>query len=120
MTPRPRGRGIGRDAESLEEVGRPFVAERARVAHRADDDDRLVGADRQVEEVRQLLERVGPAGDDDAGDAGIVLEELVDALGERDPLVERESRAGEVGELLELGPRVAAHVRHELRRALRR
>ena len=32
-------RRFGRDAEPLEQVGRSFIAERARIAHRADDDN---------------------------------------------------------------------------------
>ena len=61
-------RRIRGDPESLEQVGGPFVSERARVAHRADDHDRPRVTDGQVEKVRELLERVGAAGDDDAGE----------------------------------------------------
>ena len=84
------------------------------IAHRADDDHRLRRADGEVEEVGELFERVGAAGDDDAREARVVLEQLVEALGEREPLIERELRAGQVRELLELGLRVAADVRHQV------
>ena len=59
--------GLGRHAEPLEQVGGALVAERARVAHRANHHDGARVAHGEVEEVGQLLERVGAARDDDAG-----------------------------------------------------
>ena len=105
------GRG---DPETLEEVGRAFVPERARVAHRSDHDHGPVAAHREVEEVGELLERVGPAGDDEPGDRGVRPEDLVQPSGERDPLIQRQLAARQVRELLELRPGVALDSRHRL------
>ena len=70
--------------------------------------------DGQVEEIRQLLERVGARRDDGAGEARVVVEDVVDALGQLNPLIERHGRAGDVGELLRLGPGVALKPWHQL------
>ena len=59
--------GFGGDAHAFEQVRRAFVADRARIAHRADDHDRPRIAHRQMQEERGLFERVGAARDDDAG-----------------------------------------------------
>ena len=81
-TPLSRARGLGGDADAFEQVGGAFVAERAGIAHRPDDHDRPGVADGEVQEKRGLLERVGAAGDDDAGQARVVGEQLVDPAGE--------------------------------------
>ena len=62
------GLRFGGDAKPIEQVGCTFVSKRARVAHRSHDHDRLVAANGQVEEVGRLLERVGSARDDHAGE----------------------------------------------------
>ena len=69
---------------------------------------------RQVEKIRELFERIGARGDDGAGQAGVVVEDVVDALGQLNPLVERHRRAGDVGELLGLGPGVSLQARNQL------
>ena len=66
-TPLAARRGLGGHAHALEQIGRALVAQRARIAHRADDHDRPRVADREVEEKGGLFERVGAAGDDDPG-----------------------------------------------------
>ena len=77
---------IGGDAHALEQIGGALVADRARVAHRSHDHHRPRIADRQVQEERRLLERVGAAGDDDAGQLLVGGEHLVDALRQAEPL----------------------------------
>ena len=108
----PARRGLGGDAEALEQVRRPLVSQRARVAHRADDDDRLVAANREIEEVGRLLQRVGPARDDHARQIRVLLEERVDPPGKLHPLLQRDRAARDVGELLELGAHVAVEAGH--------
>ena len=98
--------GIGRHAEALEQVGGALVPDRARVPHGPDHDDRPIVSYREVQEVRDLLERVGTAGHHDAGQVLLLVEQRVDPAGERKPLVQRELGARDVGELLALGPRV--------------
>jgi hypothetical protein len=71
-----------------------------------------------VEEERGLFERVGAAGDDDAGDVLVGRVELVDAPRQADPLLQRELAAGHVGELFERDPRVTIDARHRLRQFL--
>ena len=107
-------RRIGRHAHALEQVGGAFVAERARVAHRADDDHRPRIADGQVQEERGFFERVGAARDDDAGELLVGGEDFVDALREAEPLRERQLAAGDVGELLVRQPREALDAGHRL------
>ena len=92
----------------------PFVAERAGVSHGAHQHDGLGGLDGQMEEVRQLFERVGARRDDRAGQAGVVVEDLVDAPGQLHPLIQCHRRAGDVGELLRLGPGVALEPGNQL------
>ncbi len=60
-----------------------------------------------MQEVGELLERIGARGDHDAGIVVIVGEDRGDALGQLQPLLERELAAGDVGERLDLDPRVA-------------
>jgi hypothetical protein len=117
---RPLAAGVGgrRDAEALEQVGRAFIAERARIAHRSDDDHGLVAAHRQVEEIGELLERVGAAGDDQAGNRRLGAEDLVQPLGEREPLIQRQLAARQVRKLLELRLGVALDSRHRLHQLL--
>ena len=86
------GLRLGGDPKSLEQIGGALVSERARIAHRADDDNRLVAADGEIQEVGRLFERVGSARDDDAGELGILREERIDAAGERQPLFEASAR----------------------------
>jgi hypothetical protein len=83
-------RRLGRDTHALEEVGGALVAHRARVAHRSHDDNRPGIADRQVKEERGFFERVGAAGDDDAGQLLVGAKHLVDPLRQSEPLRERE------------------------------
>ena len=113
-----RGR-IGRDAHAFEQVGGAFVADRARIAHRADDHHRTGIADGQVKEERGLFERVGAAGDDDAGQLLVGGKQLVDALRQAQPLRERQLAAGHVGELLVRQPRDSARRRASTSPALR-
>ena len=95
-------RRIGSDAEGREQVGGALVAERARVAHRPDHDHWPVVSHREVQEVGDLLERVGAARHDEAGEAGVAGEHRIGAPGEIEPLGERQLAAGGVGELLGL------------------
>ena len=53
-----------------------------------------------MQEERRFLERVGAARDDDAGQLLVGGEDLVDPLGQAEPLLERQLAAGDVGELL--------------------
>ena len=109
--------GLGGDAKTFEEIGGAFVSERARIAHRPDDNDGLVAANRQVQEVGGLFERVGSARDDDAGELGVVCEEGIDAASEPEPLLEAEGAARSIGELFGFGADIsldAGHRGHEL------
>ena len=99
--------GRRRDAERIQQIRRALVAERAGVSHGAHEHDGLGGRDGQMEEVRQLLERVGARRDDGPGEAGVVVEDVVDAPRQLDPLIQCHRCAGDVGELLRLGPCVA-------------
>ena len=55
-----------------------------------------------------------PRGDDEPGELGVGGEQRVRAPGEREPLVERELAARQVGELLGLDARVAVELRDQL------
>ena len=106
--------GRRRHAERVEQIRRAFVAERAGISHGADQHDRLGGPDGQMEKIRQLFERVGARGNHRAGQARVVIEDLVDASRQLHPLIERHGRAGDVGELLRFRPRVALEPRNQL------
>jgi hypothetical protein len=80
---------------------------------RADDHDRLVRLDRQVEKERRFFQPVGTVGDDDTGKVG-PLQELVDAPGQPDPLRWHDFSAGDVGELLGFDLGEPAQLRHAL------
>ena len=67
-----------------------------------------------MEKVRKLFERVRARGNDGAGQARVVIEDLVDAPGQLHPLIECHGRAGDVGELLGFRPRVALEPRNQL------
>jgi hypothetical protein len=106
--------GFRRDAKAGQEVRGPLVAERARIAHRADDHDGFVALDGEIQEVRGFLERVGAARDDDTGEIGVLAKHQIDPLREIDPLRQRERGARDVGELFRLRPHVAIEGRDRL------
>ena len=108
-TPFAARRGGGGRQHGLEHVQVAVRAQRRRRPHRADQHHRLLRLQRQVQEVRGLLERVRPVGDHDA--VGVVgLERLVDEIDELEPvgIGERVARQlperdlDDVRELLEL------------------
>src|SRR5687767_6451750 len=67
-----------------------------------------------MKKVRQLFERVGARRDDRSGKAGVVGEDFVDALRQLDPLIQCHRSAGDVGELLRLGPGMALEPGNQL------
>ena len=113
-------RRFGRDAEPLEQVGRSFISQRARIAHRADDDNGLLRADGEIEEIRGLFQRVGAARDDDAGQFLIVVERGIDPSRQVQPLRDRQLRAGDVGELFGFGAHVAIEAGHRFQQLVAR
>jgi hypothetical protein len=68
--------------------------------------------DREIEKVGGLFERAGPVGNDDASRCGILREDPVDAARDRQPVVERDVRAANVDDLLDLHVRVLRDFRH--------
>ena len=76
-SPRPAPFARGGHAEALQQVRGPVVAQRARVAHRPDEHDGARVAHGEVQEIGDLLEGVGAAGDNDAGQSGVGGERLV-------------------------------------------
>ena len=77
---------ISGDAHAFKQIGGAFVADRARITHRANEDHRPRIAHRQMEEERGFLERVRAAGDDDPRHFLVRREDFVDALRQREPL----------------------------------
>ena len=92
--------GVGRRAHRRREVGRAIPAGVGERAHRAAQDDGLRARDREVEEVRRLLERVGAVGDDDAVDLR-VGEEPDDAPAQPPHPRRRHVRPGQARHVLE-------------------
>ena len=59
-----------RDPESLQEIGGTVVAQRLWRSHGADNDNRLVTADGQVQKVGSFFQGVSPGRHNDSGEVG--------------------------------------------------
>src|SRR5687768_16439732 len=67
-----------------------------------------------MKEVRELFERVSTRSDDRGGQPRIVIEKIVDAPCQLDPLIQCHGRARNVGELFRLGTGVSLQPGNEL------
>jgi hypothetical protein len=72
------GGRIGSDAHGVHQVGGPLVTDRTRVAHRPDHHDGPDVFHSEMQEEGGFFERIRATGHDDAGERGVLGEELVD------------------------------------------
>ena len=106
--------GGNRGANGVEQIQRTVGADRRRWPHRSHHDDRLVRPDGQIEEIRGLFERVRARGDHEPGDGRGLLEDGLDALRQRQPVVDREVGAVDIDDLLDAHIRDLRDLRHRL------
>ena len=102
---------IDADAGRVEQVARPVEVLLARVALRSDQDDGLLGIDREIEEPGRLFERVRTVRHDDARHLR-PRKRFRDRLLQLHPTVRVHVVGRDVGEVLHLDPRDLRDLRH--------
>ena len=105
---RPRIRG---HAHGVVDVQRTVRTERRGRPHRAGEDDRLVGLDDEIEEIRCLLHRIGAVRDGDAVDVRL-SRQAVHFGGQLDPQLVVHVLAADGGHLHAAHIREFLHLRH--------
>ena len=88
-----------RHLDGRPQVRGPLVAKGIRIPHGPHHDDGSVVLDGEMKEERRFLQRVGPAGHDDSCQPWVVLEHVVDAVRQLQPLVQGQVRACHIREL---------------------